>query len=132
VPRRRLSRILIAEDDPDIQTLISLALSSFGGFTVKICGSGPEALECAPEFAPDLILLDVMMPAMDGVGTLAALREIPAMAKVPVIFLTARVQPQDIGLYKELGSLAVIQKPFEPSQLADTLKSIWSKARCAS
>lgn len=124
--RRSLKRILLVEDDPDIRTVTSLALGSFGGFDVLTCASAQEAVECAGDFHPDLILLDVMMPGMDGVDALLALREIPAMASVPVVFLTARVQPHEVARYRDLGSLAVIPKPFEPTALADTIRAIWN------
>ena len=127
--RRTLKRILLVEDDPDIQTVTSMALGSFGGYTVRVCGSAAEAIEAAAEFLPDLILLDVMMPGMDGMDTLRALREIPATASTPVIFLTARVQPADVAMYKELDSLAVIRKPFEPTALVETIQDIWIRYR---
>ena len=117
---------MLVEDDPDIQTVTSLALGTFGGFDVRICGSAREAVECAAQFRPDLILLDFMMPGMDGVDALMALRGISATAAVPVVFLTARVQPHEIKRYRELGSLAVIPKPFEPTALADTIRAIWN------
>jgi two-component system OmpR family response regulator len=126
VPRPSLNRILLVEDDPDIQTVTSLALASFGGFDVRICGSAQEAVACAEQFRPDLILLDVMMPGMDGLAALMALRSIPATADVPIVFLTARVQPQEVERYRELGSIAVIPKPFEPTALADTIRAIWN------
>jgi two-component system OmpR family response regulator len=94
-----------------------------------VCGSAMEAIASASEFLPDLILLDVMMPGMDGMDTLRALREIPATATTPVIFLTARVQPADVALYKELDSLAVIRKPFEPTVLVETIHEIWTRYR---
>jgi len=122
---RSLKRSLLVEDDPDIQTITSMALGSFGGFTVHVCGSAAEAIQAAAEFRPDLILLDVMMPGMDGVDTLRALREIPETVSTPVIFLTARVQPADVAKYKELDSLAVIRKPFEPTALVETIQDIW-------
>ncbi len=127
--RRTLNRILLVEDDPDIQTVTSMALGSFGGYTVRVCGSAAEAMECAAEFLPDLILLDVMMPGLDGMDTLRALREIPATASTPVIFLTARVQPIDVAKYKELASLAVIRKPFEPTALVETIQDLWIRYR---
>jgi two-component system OmpR family response regulator len=125
VVRRALKRILLLDDDPDIQTVTSMALGSFGGYTVHVCGSANEAIESAAEFLPDLILLDVMMPGMDGMDALRALREIPATASTPVIFLTARVQPADVAKYKELDALAVIRKPFEPTALVKTIQEIW-------
>ena len=78
---------------------------------------------------PDLILLDVMMPGLSGPSTLERLRADPATAAVPVIFMTAKVQPHEIAEYKTLGALDVIPKPFDPVTLADTVKSIWSRAR---
>jgi CheY-like chemotaxis protein len=125
VARPSLNRILLVEDDPDIQTVTSLALGSFGGFDVRVCGSAQEAVASAAQFRPDLILLDVMMPGMDGLDALLALRRIPATATVPVVFLTARVQPHEVQRYRELGSLAVIPKPFEPTALAAMIREIW-------
>ena len=127
--RRTLKRILLVEDDPDIQTITSMALGSFGGYTVRVCGSALEAIASAAEFLPDLILLDVMMPGMDGMDTLRALRGIPETASTPVIFLTARVQPADVAKYKALDSLAVIRKPFEPTALVETIQDIWTRYR---
>lgn len=120
-----LNRILFVEDDPDIQTIAHLGLQAVGGFTVKICSSGREAVEVAPTFNSDLILLDVMMPGMDGISTLKALRELPSTANTPVIFLTAKVQTHEVTSYKELGVLDVIAKPFDPMTLSLTLNHIW-------
>jgi DNA-binding response OmpR family regulator len=122
---RTLERILLVEDDPDIQIVASLALSQFGGFTVQVSGSAGEALRAASAFAPDLILLDVMMPGMDGPSTLQALREIPAVTATPVIFMTAKILPQEVAHYRELGSLGVIAKPFDPTTLAERVRELW-------
>lgn len=124
---RELKRILLVEDDPDIQTVTSVVLGTFGGFTVKVCGSAREALDSAPRFKPDLILLDVVLPGMDGVRALHALRRMPSVADVPVVFLTARVQPQEVRSYRILGSVDVIAKPFEPTALIDTIRGIWKR-----
>lgn len=121
-----LQRVLYVEDEPDIQAVARLALEMVGGLTVKICSSGDEALREAPSFAPELILLDVMMPGMDGPGTLQALRLIPAMAGVPVVFMTAKVQPQEIAHYTGLGALGVIAKPFDPMTLAEQVRALWT------
>jgi len=127
LPDRPLKRILLVEDDADIQAVASLALVGLGGFTVQVCGSAKDALESAPSFRPDLILLDFMMPGMDGLGALRALRAIDATARTPVVFMTARVQPQEIAQYTELGSLGVIPKPFDPAVLPRTIERMWSR-----
>lgn len=120
-----LQRILYVEDEADIQAVAKLALEMVGGFTVKICSSGDEAVKEAVAFAPDMILLDVMMPGMDGPTTLAALRSLPTLANVPVAFMTAKVQPQEVAHYKSLGALDVIAKPFDPMTLADKVRAIY-------
>jgi CheY-like chemotaxis protein len=122
-----LARILYAEDEPDIQAVAKLALEMVGGFQVLICASGIEALEKVKDFAPDLILLDVMMPGMDGPTTLQRLRADPATAAIPVIFLTAKVQPAEVAQYQTLGALDVIAKPFDPMNLANRVREIWGK-----
>jgi len=120
-----LQRILLVEDDPDIQVIARLSLESVGGFTVSLCGSGREAIQTAPTFLPDLILLDVMMPDMDGLTTLQALRQITAIRTTPVIILSARVQTHEVEHYRALGALEVVAKPFDPMQLPTTIRQIW-------
>lgn len=122
-----LNRILYVEDEPDIQMIAKIALETIGGFMVHACSSGHEALSAAPGFAPDCILLDVMMPGMDGPSTLKALRALPACADVPVIFMTAKVQPAELTHYKMLGALDVIAKPFDPMTLAATVRNIMER-----
>ena len=120
-----LKRILYVEDESDIQAIAKIALESVGGFTLMICSSGKEALEKAAEFAPELLLLDVMMPEMDGPSTLKLLRKIPELNSVPAIFMTAKVQPSEVEELKTLGALDVIAKPFDPMTLAEQIKKIW-------
>lgn len=120
-----LERILYVEDELDIQAVARLALEMLGGFTVKVCSSGEEALREAEAYAPDMILLDVMMPGMDGPTTLKALRALPGLAEVPVAFMTAKVQPAEVALYKTLGARDVIPKPFDPMTLASQVRAIW-------
>jgi len=121
-----LSRILYVEDEPDIQQVARMALEMVGGFTVHVCSSGQEAVDTAAEFAPDLILLDVMMPGMDGPTTLKALREIDSLAKTPVAFMTAKVQPNEVEEYKQLGAINVIPKPFDPMTLSAQVSEVWA------
>jgi len=122
-----LNSILYAEDEPDISQVAKLALEAVGGFQVEVCSNGRLALEAAPQVKPDLILLDVMMPEMDGPSTLKALRETPGIKDIPVIFMTAKVQPSEIQGYKDLGAIDVISKPFDPMSLSDRINEIWSK-----
>lgn len=121
-----LKRILMVEDEPDIQAVARIALEMVGGFEVQTCISGPEAIKIAPQFKPDLILLDMMMPGMDGITTLKHLRELPELTKTPVMFMTAKVQKHEVEGYLELGAIAVIAKPFNPMSLAGDIKDLWS------
>ena len=123
-----LQRVLYVEDEPDIRAVAHLALEMVGGLVVKLCSSGEEALREAPLFNPQLILLDVMMPGMDGPGTLRALRALPLLADVPVVFMTAKVQPQEVANYTRLGALGVIAKPFDPMTLAAQVRGLWGAA----
>lgn len=122
-----LRRILFVEDEADIQAVARLALEAVGGFVVEACSSGQEALQRAVAFNPDLILMDVMMPAMDGPATLRALRSMPALTTTPVIFMTAKVQASELAEYRALGALDVIAKPFDPMRLADQIKAVWAR-----
>lgn len=123
----KLTRILYVEDEPDIQTVARLALETLGGFTVEICSSGSEALIRAPVFDPQLILLDVMMPVMDGTTTLGKLRELPQFSATPVVFMTAKVQPGEVAGYKNIGAVDVIPKPFDPMTLSGQVLDIWER-----
>jgi two-component system OmpR family response regulator len=120
-----LQRILYVEDDPDIQLVARMALVRIGRFTVQVCSSGAEALAAAAEFNPDLLLLDVMMPEMDGMTTLAELRRLPGTRETPAVFMTARVNDGDVASYLELGAIGVIAKPFDAMQLAAKLRELW-------
>jgi len=120
-----LRKILHVEDDPDIQNIANVTLTSIGGFEVNSCSSCAEALGVVRDYMPDLILLDVMMPEMDGPATLAALREIPEIKNIPVIFMTAKAQTDEINSFLALGAIGVITKPFNPMTLPDEIKTIW-------
>ncbi len=122
-----LQRILYVEDEPDIRAVAQIALETVGGFTLKVNASGEEALTTAEAFAPDLILLDVMMPGMDGPSTLQALRKLPGLADTAAIFMTAKARPQEIEYFKSLSAIDVIAKPFDPMTLPDQVRAIWKK-----
>jgi len=121
----KLEKVLCVEDEEDIRKVQTIALEGLGGFKVLTCASGAEAIQEAPAFGPQLILLDVMMPGMDGPTTLKSLRTIAGLEETPVIFVTAKVQPDEVDYYLELGALEVISKPFDPMTLASQLRQIW-------
>ncbi len=127
MPTHSLSRVMYVEDEPDIRAIAKLALEAVGGFTVELCSSGQEALERAPTFKPDLILLDVMMPGMDGPTTMEALRKQSDTASLPIAFMTAKVQSTEVQRYTDMGAIGVIAKPFDPMQLANTVKRLWTE-----
>jgi two-component system, OmpR family, response regulator len=106
--------ILLVDDARDTRTVARLALQQLGGFTVVEAGSGPEALEAAARVQPDLIILDVMMPGMDGPEVLAALRAAPATGAIPVMFLTAKAMPDEVARLRALGVVDLQVKPFAP------------------
>jgi CheY-like chemotaxis protein len=124
-----LNRILHVDDDEDIRTVTRIALEVVGGFTVLQCNSGQEALARAEAFAPDLILLDVMMPGIDGEQTFQKLREIPTLVDLPIVFATAKVHEQSMTQLFAIGAAGVVAKPFDPIELPNTLRSIWNRAR---
>jgi len=119
-----IKKILHVEDDEDIQAIALIALETIGNFEVRQCLCGKEALEVAPEFLPDLYLLDAMMPGMTGVETLAALREANPEQTIPAIFMTAKAQKNEVSEFMDQGALGVITKPFDPLTLADQIREI--------
>ena len=121
-----LKKILYVEDDPHIRRIAQLALQKVGGFEVNICSSGRQALAEAPVFMPDLILLDIMLPEMDGLTIQAELQRNEAVADIPVVFMTARVQADEVLEYRQRGALGVIFKPFDPMTLASQLRELWN------
>lgn len=123
----QLQRILHIEDDPSIQEIARIALEVVGGFEVKTCDGGAAGLAVAEAFAPDLVLLDVMMPGMDGPQTLERLRELPGLLYTPVVLMTAKVQSQEVEGYRALGAVGVITKPFDPMQLAAEIRALWEQ-----
>jgi CheY-like chemotaxis protein len=117
-------KILFVEDEPDIQTIAKMSLEMIGGFNVCLCSSGVEALQKALDYRPDLMLLDVMMPGMDGPETLRQLLLIPELAAIPAVFMTAKVNAQEISKYYSYGAKAVIAKPFEPLKLPEQIQAV--------
>jgi two-component system OmpR family response regulator len=123
-----LRSILLVDDDPDVRRLAALSLERIGGFRVTLATSAREALEQVGRFLPDLILLDVSMPEMDGPATFAALRLIPSMHEVPIVFLTAGASDTEVARLRALGAIAVIPKPFELRELPVRIRDIAASA----
>ncbi|MFL5355094.1 response regulator [Archangium sp.] len=119
-----IRKVMLVDDEDDIRTIGNLSLSRVGGWQTVLAASGAEALSKAAAERPDLILLDVMMPGMDGPTTLGQLRAQEATAKTPVIFMTAKVQKQEVARYLELGAVGVIGKPFDPMTLPADIKRL--------
>jgi CheY-like chemotaxis protein len=117
------TRILHVDDEPDIREIVDLSLALNPEFQVRACSSGAEAIEAAARWSPGLILLDVMMPGMDGPTTLTHLRENPQTADIPVLFMTARAQAREVEQFISLGAQGVISKPFDPMTLASEVQT---------
>lgn len=120
-----LSRILYIEDDADIRTIADIALAHLGGMELMCCANGAEGLKAIDQFKPQLILLDVMMPNMDGPTVLAKIRQQPRHQQIPIVFITAKVQASELKYLTDLGALSVITKPFNPIELCEQLKQLW-------
>jgi two-component system, OmpR family, response regulator len=123
-----LTRVMYVEDEPDIRAVAKLALEAVGGLTVSLCERGDRAVEEAEAFCPQMILLDVMMPGMDGPSVLKAIRQSTKLKNIPVAFMTAKVQPHEIEHFKSLGAVGVIAKPFDPMTLSQLVRDLWEKA----
>ncbi|MEX1668939.1 response regulator [Zhongshania guokunii] len=121
-----LEKILYIEDEPDIRLVAEIALRQVGQLDVVTCASGEEGLAVIHEVMPQLIILDVMMPGMDGPQILSKLRAMPEFMLTPVIFITAKVQPDEVEQFKQLGAVDVITKPFNPMTLAQDVRAIWA------
>lgn len=122
-----LTRILFVDDEPDIRFIAQRSLEAIGGFTIEPCSSGEEAISKVESFDPELILMDVMMPGKDGPATLAELRQLERYSTTPIVFMTARIQKQEIEEYMSIGAAAVISKPFDPMALPEKVKQIWTQ-----
>jgi DNA-binding response OmpR family regulator len=123
--RRALQRVLYVEDDEDVELIVRLALERIGGMTFRHCGDSEAAIEAMLSFGPDLVILDWMMPAVDGVEVFQRMQAVPALAELPVVFLTAKVHWRETDYLKKLGVVGVIAKPFSAQDLSDNLRRIW-------
>lgn len=119
-------RILVVDNEPYIQAVAKVCLETVAGWEVITAESGREAITQAKIYQPDVILLDVMMPDMDGIRTLEQLKTHPSTAEIPVIFLTAKIQPTDRNRYAQMGIMTTIAKPFDPLRLASQVAAAMS------
>ncbi len=123
-----LKKVLFVDDDEGIRRVAQITLTRIGKLEVLLAKNGAEALEMLKSEHPDLILLDVMMPGMDGPAVLAKLKQNPETAGIPVIFLTAKIQKHEVEAYSKLGACGVISKPFEPIELAEQVRQLYRRA----
>lgn len=124
---KELKKILYAEDERDVQTIVEISIWSMSNYTIKICDNGKILLDCVEDYNPDLILLDVMMPEMEGVTTLKNLQSNEKTKDIPVVFITAKAQTQEVESFNASGVIGVITKPFDPMSLCSTIKELWDK-----
>ncbi len=117
-------KVLLVDDEEDIRKIGRLSLEAVGKFKVMMAASASEALLLARSEPPDLILMDMMMPGMDGLSALAELQRDPALKAIPVLFMTAKVQRSEVDHYLSVGAIGVIQKPFDPMTLPAEIKRI--------
>ncbi len=120
-----MQSVLYVDDEPDIREVVEMSLALAADLAVESCGSGEQALELMAAQRPDMVLLDVMMPGLDGPGTLARMRADARLAGIPVVFLTAKALPAEIQRFLALGAVAIIPKPFDALKLADQVRAIW-------
>jgi CheY-like chemotaxis protein len=122
-----LRRVLCVEDDDDIRRILRLSLEKVGQMTVELVADPAEAIESMIAFRPELVMLDWMMPGMDGPTLLRKMRERPETSALPVVFVTAKASQRELAELHELGAAGTISKPFAPRDLPDQLRAIWSK-----
>ncbi len=120
-----LRTVLYVDDEPDIREIVQIALGLTRDLAVHTAQSGEEALMLTRALRPDLVLLDVMMPGLDGPGTLSRMREDPDTVAIPVIFMTAKAMPKEVAVLMEMGALGVIAKPFDPMRLGAQVICLW-------
>lgn len=118
--------VLHVDDDDDIREIVALVLEEMGGIRVTSAAGGQDALDAMALHRPDMVLLDVMMPGMDGPTVLRRIRDDPALAELPVVFLTAKSLRQDRARLQALGVTDIIEKPFRATELIERLRGIWA------
>src|SRR6185503_3831830 len=127
MPDRPLTRICYVEDDEDIQRIVRMSLERVGKMTVAVVSDPTQALQAFAEFRPDLVMLDWMMPKLDGPALFKLMQDRPETKALPVVFITAKASQRDLDQLMKLGAAATISKPFSPKDLPEQLREIWKK-----
>src|SRR4051794_17187988 len=127
MPDRPLQRISYVEDDEDIQRIVRMSLERVGKMTVDVVSDSMTAIARMASFKPDLVMLDWMMPGMDGPTLFRKMKTDPEVSNLPVVFITAKAQSKDMEELIALGAAGTISKPFSPKDLPDQLRAIWTK-----
>ena len=127
MPARPLIKVCYVEDDEDIQRIARMSLERIGKMTVQIVGDPTAAIAAMTAFGPDLVLLDWMMPGMDGPALFRAMKQRPETSALPVVFITAKTTQRDMDELVALGAAGTISKPFSPKDLPEQLRAIWAK-----
>ena len=127
MPSRPLNKICYVEDDEDIQRIVRMSLERVGKMTVEVVGDPMVAIDAIKAFGPDLVLLDWMMPGMDGPTLFRAMKERPETKGLPVVFITAKANQIELDELTSMGAAGAISKPFSPKDLPDQLRAIWEK-----
>ena len=126
MPAHPLNRICYVEDDEDIQRIVRLSLEKVGKMTVEVVSDPMVAIERITAFKPELVMLDWMMPGMDGPALFRKMREVPATKDLPVVFITAKASQKELDELKTMGAIGTISKPFSPKDLPDQLRALWN------
>ena len=127
MPERPLNRVCYVEDDEDIRRIVRLSLEKVGKMTVEVVGDPMVAIDAIVKFAPDLVMLDWMMPGLDGPALFRKMQENPGTSSLPVVFITAKASPKELEELTRMGAVGTISKPFSPKDLPDQLREIWRK-----
>jgi CheY-like chemotaxis protein len=125
MPAQPLTRICYVEDDMDIQRIVRMSLERIGKMTVEVVGDSMVAIERINAFKPDLVMLDWMMPGMDGPALYRKMLDTPETKSLPVVFITAKASQRELDELRKLGAAGTISKPFSPKDLPEQLRAIW-------
>ena len=125
MPAQPLNRICYVEDDEDIQRIVRMSLERVGKMTVEVVSDPLVAIERMIAFKPELVMLDWMMPGMDGLTLYGKMKEVPEVRDLPVVFITAKASQKELDELRTVGVAGIISKPFSPMELPAQLRAIW-------